>query len=72
MKTAIDQMIAWLEGEMFKCTVRATFTYMDREYRVLDQAKTQAEKIKERCDADDPVDLLRQPSPWMWSNTNRR
>jgi len=52
MKPAIDQMIAYLEGEMFKCTVRATFTYMDRDYRVLEQARRQAEKIKERCDAD--------------------
>lgn len=50
MKPAIDQMIAWLEGEMAKYATPAG--YMDKGYRVLDTAKRQALKIKERCDAD--------------------
>ena len=57
MKPAIDQMIAWLDGEKAKYSAMESVLMMDKGYRVLDKARTQAMKIKERCDADD-ADML--------------
>jgi len=56
MKPAIDQMIAWLEGEMASYPKPAS--YIDKGYRALEVAKTQALKIKDRCDADDAAALV--------------
>jgi len=51
MKPAIDQMIAWLDGEMQKFPLTGQ-SMLDKGYRVLGQARVQAIKIKERCDVD--------------------
>jgi hypothetical protein len=57
MTPAIDQMIEYLEVQM--TTYQAPASYMDKGYRALEQARKQAQNIKERCDAADAVKLSR-------------
>ncbi len=67
MKSAIDQMIDWLESEMASYPKPAS--YIDKGYRAIDVARTQALKIKERCDADasnDPGRLYAERESKAW------
>lgn len=51
MKPAIDQMITWLDQEIARYSL--TVDRMNHGFRALEHSRTQALKIKERCDADE-------------------